>query len=205
VSRPAGRWLAVTAGAAAVAVLAVLLTAPPAVADERGPVLFQPVKLVDGKFVGTGESGPFTTQFKDGVKFGSADVERSKVVDKHFEEAHEWGSGGNKGGMIVDNDSGRKICQFTITSTGNGTATFPKDPKVYAMPAGWAAKVSDDGKTLTITAVKQPDDCVPVDGYFWMKVPASPMPDDKGSATLEGKLSLLEPVLEPDPSAVVPT
>lgn len=193
-SRRSGWRLALAAGAAPVAAVVVavvaLLAAPPVAAAERDPLRFQPVKLVGGKFVGVGDSGPFTTQFENGVPFGDSDVDRSKVTADNVGKFHQWGSRGSKNGMIIDNSSGQAICMITIVSTN--ADTFPKDPKVYQMPSGWTAKVSDDGKTLTISADKQPDGCVPKDGHLWMKVPASPTPDE-GDATLKGKLTWLDP------------
>jgi hypothetical protein len=200
VSRRTG-WRLAT-GAVAGAALAVLLVPAPASADERGPMRFQPVELVKGVFVGAGKDGPFTGKFKNGVKFGSSDVEWSKVTELEFDKPTKWGSRGTETGMIITNASGKPICTITITSTSDDT--FTKELTKYGMPSNWTVKVSADGKTLTLSAVKPPDDCIPKDGYFWMMVPASTTPDE-GKATLTGQLGWLDPGPQTQPGTPEPS
>jgi hypothetical protein len=166
-----------------------LLTAGPAMAAERGPILFQPVTDKEGTFVGVG-TGPFTTKFPDGVKDDGKTLDRSKVVADNFDKPYTWGSSGSDGGMVIKNISGKPICELTVRTLDD--TTFPKDTAKYQAPEGWEVTVSDDGKKLTVKAKKKPDNCVAHGAWFWMKAPASPKPTEKGGATLEGQLALAD-------------
>jgi hypothetical protein len=187
--RPTVRSVAATAGrlvtVASLIAAIVFATAGPSAAAERKPILFQPVTEADATFVGTG-TGPFTTRNKDGVKDDGKTVIRNKVVKDNFKRPYRWGSSAHPGGMVVHNASDDPICEITIKSLNDDT--FPKDEKVYEAPQGWKVTVSDDGKTLTFSATKRPDDCISSGGWFWMKAPASPHDEE---ATLSGQLSHL--------------
>ena len=161
----------------------------PAFAADRDPVLFQPVTDNAGTFEAVG-TGPFATTYPKGVVDDGKTLTRSKVVAANFTKTYQWGSNGTPGGMVIKNISGKVICQITIGILD--ATTFPKDTTVYQAPAGWQATVSADQKTLTLAATKKPDNCVPVAGWFWMKVPASPLPTEPGGATLDGKLALAD-------------
>jgi hypothetical protein len=160
-----------------------------AFAADRDPIFFQPVTAAGNTFTAVG-TGQFATTYPKGVVDDGKTLTRSKVVAANFTKTYQWGSNGTPGGMVIKNISKMLICQITIGILDN--TTFPKDTTVYKAPSGWTVTVSADQKTLTFAAVKNPDDCVAKDGWFWMQVPASPLPTEPGGATLEGKLALAD-------------
>lgn len=187
--RRAGRALALPGLGLAALGAAVTLGSAPALAADRGVILFQPVADSSGTFTGVG-AGPFSTAYPDGVADDGKTLARNKVVADNFSKAYKWGSSGSKGGMVIKNISGKKICQITIGILDD--STFPKDVTQYKAPDGWKATVSEDAKTLTFAAVKKPDNCVANGDWFWMTVPASPKPTGTVAPTLDGKLALAD-------------
>jgi hypothetical protein len=187
--RRAGLALAVPVLGFAAFGAALTLGSAPALAADRGVILFQPVTTdKSGAFVGIG-AGPFTTAYPDGVKDDGKTLARNKVVKDNFTKTYQWGSDGSTGGMVIKNLSHMPICQITIGSLDG--STFPKDVKLYKAPANWQVTVSDDAKTLTFAAAGK-DNCVTTEnGWFWMQVPESPKPTE-GKPTLNGKLALAD-------------
>jgi hypothetical protein len=187
------RGLAATAiavaGALVLAVAFALLMPSTAFAADKGKVSLEPVNFDGTTYTGTDPKGPFSTAFPKGLGKDDPDSATTALSNKVKQNTdYPWGSVGAKNGSFIQNNTGKPICKFVVTITD--TKTFDTAP---AVGPKWKAEVSKDKKTITFTAVKQPDDCVADGGWFWMQVPESPQPGSGDKPTLTGSIAALTP------------
>jgi hypothetical protein len=182
------RWTGLPAAVfgLAVAVVAAVLTLGFGLAAVamRGPVLFQPVADQNGTFVAAG-TGPFLQKYPAGVGDDGRAVPRIRAGADDFDRSFAWGS--PAGGVVVQNLSGKPICEVTVAIADD--ATFPTDAGRYQTPGGWRLTVGDDAKQVTFQAVQRPDACVAVGGWFWVRAPRT---SDPAGPTLVGRLAFAD-------------
>jgi hypothetical protein len=177
------------AGAFVLAAALALLMPSTAFAADKGKVSLEPVNFDGTTYTGTDPKGPFSTAFPKGLSKDDPDSATTALSNKVKQNTdYPWGSVGAKNGSFIQNNTGKPICKFVVTITD--TSTFDTAPVVGPK---WNAAVSADKKTITFTAVKQPDDCVADGGWFWMQVPKSPQPGSGDTPTLKGSIAALTP------------